>query len=136
MHRSRLLLELLLCSQFLENNRPTGHQYSIVLIRHRTVLSRHAVMDATVASLELADNSFHSDLPDDVKAPILSFEESCRLVCCDLAAFWAGTAIRHSRNMISLMDSSSRNKICSEVPGDDCRNNQPTSPNESIPSPV
>jgi hypothetical protein len=39
----------------LENNRPTGHQYSIVLIRHRTVLSRHAVMDATGLRLELAD---------------------------------------------------------------------------------
>ncbi|RSH89725.1 hypothetical protein EHS25_001710 [Saitozyma podzolica] len=28
--------------QVLENNRPTGHQYSIVLIRHRTVFSRWA----------------------------------------------------------------------------------------------
>ena len=40
----------LMLLQVLENNRPTGHQYSIVLIRHRTVFSRHAVIDATVAS--------------------------------------------------------------------------------------
>lgn len=61
-------------------------------------------------------NSFHSDLPEDVKAPILSFEESCRLECVISPPFGLETAIRHSMERGLYMDSSWRNKNAQKCP--------------------
>ncbi|GFZ52473.1 hypothetical protein JCM24511_10246, partial [Saitozyma sp. JCM 24511] len=103
-----------------QHRMPTEQDYrtAVVTVAKQNRYSAHELSAVLVVARKKHEAiiSFHSDLPDDVKAPILSFEESCRLECVISPPFGLETAIRHSMERGLYMDSSWRNKNAQKCP--------------------